>query len=143
MTLELPPLRKRREDIPLLSNHFLELFNKRFNKKIQGFSSEITEVFMSYPWPGNIRELEHAVEHGFVLCQTALMLFKHLPLEIKEYLQVPKELNTEKAGLAKEDILYDFEKTDLNKSKAARVLGIARRSMYNKIEEFNIIKSVD
>lgn len=140
VTIDLPPLRKRREDIPLLSRHFLELFNQRFKKKIQGFSNEITDAFMSYPWPGNIRELEHAVEHGFVICRSDMMLFKHLPAEIKEYFQSQKKRSPTKKDLKKQDIFNALNKTGWNKSKAARILGIARRTIYYKIEEFNIVK---
>jgi two-component system, NtrC family, response regulator HydG len=138
--IPIPPLRERREDIPLLSDHFLEIFNKRFKKQIEGFSNEVINAFMNYSWPGNIRELEHAIEHGFVLCQSDTMLFDHLPVEIKEYLRIEKPIGLEKVLPDKEELIAALNKTDWNKSKAARMLGIGRRTIYRKIEEYKILK---
>ncbi len=137
--IPIPSLRERREDIPLLSDHFLGLFNRRFKKQIDGFSNEVINAFMNYSWPGNIRELEHAIEHGFVLCQEKTMLFAHLPVEIKEYLKTEKPIRPENALPDKEKIIHALNKTDWNKSKAARLLGIGRRTIYRKIEEYNIL----
>jgi len=138
--IPIPSLRERREDIPLLSDHFLEIFNKRFKKQIEGFSNEVINAFMNYSWPGNIRELEHAIEHGFVLCQGDTMLFDHLPVEIKEYLRIEKPIGFEKVLPDKEELIHALNKTDWNKSKAARMLGIGRRTIYRKIEEYKILK---
>ena len=138
--IPIPPLRERREDIPLLSDHFLEIFNKRFKKQIEGFSNEVINAFMNYSWPGNIRELEHAIEHGFVLCQGDTLLFDHLPVEIKEYLRIEKPIGLEKVLPDKEELIAALNKTDWNKSKAARMLGIGRRTIYRKIEEYKILK---
>ena len=137
----IPSLRERREDIPLLTDHFLDLFNTRFKKQINGLSNEVTAAFMNYPWPGNIRELEHAMEHGFVLCQGKTMLFEHLPVEIKEYSGTEKSLSLDKSPVSKEDLLDALTRTDWNKSKAARLLGIGRRTIYRRIEEYKILKS--
>ncbi len=138
--IPIPPLRERREDIPLLSDHFIEKFNKHFKNQIDGLSNEVIETFMSYSWPGNIRELEHAIEHGFVLCQGKTMLFKHLPMEIKEYLRYEKPVRLENPSLDKEKIINTLNKTGWNKSKAARLLGIGRRTIYRKIEEHKILQ---
>ena len=138
--IPIPPLRERREDIPLLSDHFLEIFNKRFKKQIEGFSNEVINAFMNYSWPGNIRELEHAIEHGFVLCQGDTLLFDHLPVEIKEYLRIEKPIGLEKGLPDKKELIAALNKTDWNKSKAARMLGIGRRTIYRKIEEYKILK---
>ncbi len=93
---------------------------------------------MAYSWPGNIRELEHAIEHGFVLCQGKTILFDHLPVEIKEYLKTQEPNRVEKSSLGKEEIIMALNKTGWNKSKAARLLGIGRRTIYRKIEEHKI-----
>jgi len=138
--IPIPSLRERREDIPLLSDHFLSIFNKRFKKQIEGLSNEVINTFMNYSWPGNIRELEHAIEHGFVLCRGKTMLFDHLPVEIKEYATKETSNRLVKAFPHKEEIVRALNKTDWNKSKAARLLGIGRRTIYRKIEEHNIIK---
>ena len=83
LEIALPPLRERREDIPLLINHFLTLFNKTFNKNIEGISEDALRIFMIYPWPGNIRELQHAIEHAFVLCNSPTIALEHLPVKSK------------------------------------------------------------
>lgn len=139
----IPPLRERREDIPLLSDHFLGRFNRRFKKQIEGLSNEVIHAFMNYSWPGNIRELEHAIEHGFVLCQGKTMLFDHLPFEIKEYSRIKTPIVMENALPDKEKIIHALNKTGWNKSKAARLLGIGRRTIYRKIEEYNILNHTE
>lgn len=138
VNLTIPPLRDRREDIPLLADHFLNRFRKRFKKQITAFSSEAINAFMSYHWPGNIRELEHAIEHGFVLGRDDTILFNHLPIEIKDYFTSQPGISSGNKTLTKEDILMALEKARWNKSKAASLLGIARRTIYRRMEEFNI-----
>ena len=138
--IPIPSLRERREDIPLLSDHFLGIFNKRFKKQIEGFSNEVINAFMNYSWPGNIRELEHAIEHGFVLCRGDTLLLDHLPVEIKEYLRTEKSIGLEKVLPDRQALIFALNKTDWNKSKAARLLGIGRRTIYRKIEEYKILK---
>ncbi len=137
----LPSLKDRRDDIPLLAQHFLGLFNNRFKKQISGFSNEVMDAFMNYAWPGNIRELEHAIEHGFVLCRSEIMLFDHLPVELKGRLICRQPVRSQPAEAIKEEILWALEKTDWNKSKAARLLGMGRRTIYRKIETFKIKNS--
>jgi len=75
----LPPLRERIEDIPLLVDHFCHVFNKRFKKSIEGLSDEVFRAFMNHQWPGNIRELEHSIEHAFVLCRGPIISLDHIP----------------------------------------------------------------
>ncbi len=140
VNLELPPLKERRQDILLLTDHFLKLFNKRFKKMLTGFSNEVSDAFMNYSWPGNIRELEHAIEHGFVLCKTDIIGFEHIPVEIKEYFKKENPSSSEKRDITRENIIEVLEKTDWNKAKAARILGMGRRTIYNKIEKYNIVK---
>jgi transcriptional regulator with GAF, ATPase, and Fis domain len=83
--VSMPPLRERLEDIPLLVDHFREMFNKRFQKEIDGLSNEVLNKFMSYHWPGNVRELEHVIEHAFVLCRGRVITLEHIPSEVKDY----------------------------------------------------------
>ena len=121
------------------------MFNKRFNKQINGLSNEAINAFMNYSWPGNIRELEHTIEHGFVLCQGKTILFENLPVEIKEPLRNKRSepVRSESTPVNKEEILHALNKTDWNKSKAARLLGIGRRTIYRKIEEYKILKPME
>jgi PAS domain S-box-containing protein len=136
--IPIPPLAERREDIPLLTEHFLGVFNTRFKKQVGGLSNEVIRAFMNYPWQGNIRELEHAMEHGFVLCQGETLLLDHLPMEIKEHLRAETPVCSE-VFIDKEKVVHALNKTDWNKSKAARLLGIGRRTIYRKIEEYKIL----
>jgi DNA-binding NtrC family response regulator len=85
MKIVLPPLRDRLEDIPLLTNHFINKFNKKFNKDIASISRDVEKLFMEYHWPGNVRELEHALEHAFILCRNEMISVDHLPHEIKSF----------------------------------------------------------
>jgi len=136
LEVALPPLRERREDIPLLINHFLGLFNKNYNKSIEGISQEALKIFMIYPWPGNVRELKHAIEHAFVLCNGPTITLEHLPAEIRD--DSPPEApatpeHPKIATLQKPDILQALMKTGWNKAKAARLLGISRPTLYQLI----------
>jgi PAS domain S-box-containing protein len=135
----LPPLWDRLEDLPLLVDHFCRSFNERFKKNIEGISSEVLSRFMNYPWPGNVRELEHVMEHAFVLCHGPVITHEHLPSEIGN------SEKTEKITISKthakepkqaQEILDALNKTDWNKAKAARILGIGRRTIYRKIHLF-------
>ena len=137
--IPLPPLRERREDIPLLVNHFCGLFNKRDNKQIAGISDEVRSIFMHYPWPGNVRELEHAIEHAFILCHGETVTVDHLPTEVKDYTKDNKILLKKRSSRGRDDIIDALDKTAWNKAKAARLLGVSRQTIYRKIQEFGIV----
>jgi DNA-binding NtrC family response regulator len=120
----------------LLINHFLPLFNKSFNKSIEEISQDALKIFMSYPWPGNIRELQHAIEHAFVLCNSSTITLEHLPEEIKDYSpqEGPAPADRPKiSSLQPPDILQVLVQTGWNKAKAARLLGISRPTLYQLI----------
>jgi two-component system response regulator HydG len=140
LEIALPPLRERREDIPLLVNHFLTLFNESYNKNIEGISQEALRIFMIYPWPGNVRELQHAIEHAFVLCNSPAIALEHLPAELQDYPQkVPAPADRLKiSSLQTPDILQALIKTGWNKAKAARLLGISRPTLYQLINLHNL-----
>jgi len=141
LEIALPPLRERREDIPLLTQHFLTLFNKSYKKNIEEISQEALKKFMLYPWPGNVRELKHAIEHAFVLCNNATITLEHLPPEILEYQSMEPEAGTPPpkiSALRTEEILQALNRTGWNKAKAARVLGISRPTLYQLISLHNL-----
>ncbi len=135
--LNLPPLRERREDIPLLTDHFLKKFNKALNKNITGISDDVQRIFMDYTWPGNIRELEHTLEHAFVLCRQNTITLDHLPPEVRDFTpsKTPQKNNEADESQA---IIHALEKTGGNKAKAARFLGLDRKTIYRKIEKYKI-----
>jgi PAS domain S-box-containing protein len=133
LEIALPPLRERREDIPLLSNHFLTIFNKSYHKSIEGISQEALKIFMIYPWQGNVRELQHAIEHAFVVCNSPTITLEHLPAEIKDFSpqEPPAPADRLKiSSLQSSDILQALMKAGWNKAKAARLLGISRPTLY-------------
>jgi len=136
MEITLPPLRERREDIPLLVEHFLEKFNKKFNKDIKIISEDVKKLFMDYSWPGNIREMEHSIEHAFILCRQGVITTEYLPPELKNLTDNGIANTTENIEL----ILNTLKNTDWNKAKAAKTLGISRRTLYRKIRELKITK---
>lgn len=138
MRVILPPLRDRRDDIPLLVNYFLKKFNNKFNKQIMSVSKDVEKTFMEYPWPGNIRELEHALEHAFILCRQSTITMDHLPPELKTFTVNESSLPGNGEVDDPQTILEALEKSAWNKTKAASLLGISRRSIYRKIKEHNI-----
>jgi len=140
MRIPIPPLRERRDDIPLLIEHFIKKFNNKFNKKIKTISADVEKLFMEYSWPGNVRELEHTIEHGFILCKQSAITPEHLPFEFKTIVIQPSIAHNNGEIDDPQIILQALERTDWNKAKAAQLLGISRRTIYRKIKEYNIIK---
>jgi PAS domain S-box-containing protein len=147
--IHLPPLRERQEDIPLLTEHFLERFNAAFGKKIISVSSEVRKIFLDYPWPGNVRELEHALEHAFIVCNQDVILVSHLPQEFGKFRKIEdssamnrrvadRRTPMERIVADRETIVKALEKTAGNKARASRILGVSRQTMYRKIEEYGI-----
>jgi two-component system, NtrC family, response regulator HydG len=137
--IELPPMRERLEDIPLLVDHFCSIYENTFKKLINGISDEVMRIFINYPWPGNVRELEHAIEHAFVLCNDRVILPEHLPV----YMLGPA-LKTgtgeNQSGGEMELILDILTQTDWNIAKAARMLSMSRPTLYRKMREHGIHK---
>ena len=134
----LPPLRDRREDIPLLADHFIRKFNKKMNRNISGVSSDVRALFMNHVWRGNIRELEHVLEHAFILCKQDIITVDDLPPDLKPHarLRASRELN-EGVDDA-QAVRRALEKSGWNKAKAARMLGMDRKTIYRKIDKYKI-----
>jgi two-component system, NtrC family, response regulator HydG len=136
--IKLPPLRDRREDIPLLVEHFRTGFNVKFKKNIEGISSDVLKAFLKYPWRGNVRELEHTMEHAFVLCNRNIITFDSLPGEFMAVPQIVRNTAIESAEADIQGILEALDKTAWNKAKAARILGIDRVTLYRKMKRYRI-----
>ena len=149
----LPPLRERKEDIPLLAQHFLAVFENSMKKGVTGFSDSVMELLLNHSWPGNIRELEHVIERAYVLCVGDTLTTDHLPAEIMitetprppshEPVSVqPDHLQPISPAMTSEDeiahIIDALRRTAGNKAKAARLLGVDRSTLYRKISAFNI-----
>jgi len=143
-----PPLSERREDIPLLVEHFLALFNERFNKRIQDISKGVGTFFMEYDWPGNIRELRHMLEHAFVMCQGPVIEVEHLPNETRTYLagsvvdRTPGVIRVPH-HLRKEDVEAALKKAGWNKVQTANLLGISRPTLYKMMRDYNIGNGIE
>jgi transcriptional regulator with PAS, ATPase and Fis domain len=133
--IKLTPLRERLEDIPLLVEHFIKKYNMEFNKAITGISQNVAKIFMTYHWPGNIRELEHTIEHAFILTQQAVITVNDLPDEFKNFSIMVKNYKTIDEAIELKEVL---KKTNWKKAKAARLLGMDRKTIYRKMKKYNI-----
>lgn len=140
--IELPPLSRRREDIPLLTEHFINRFNLKRNKHITCVSDDVMDFLMRYPFPGNVRELENIIEHAFVLCHNSIIEMRHLPQEIiKASIEMPPLTPGETSSLkAAEKIVIEktLKKHDGVRSAAARDLGISTVTLWRKMKKLDI-----
>ncbi len=149
ITLTLPPLREREGDIPLLAHHFLEIFRKKNNKEVSGFSSEAMEIMVRYSWPRNVRQLENAVERAVVLTRGEVILPGDLPPEILKAVEKPGAgeparmdekrisipLGTPLEAIEKKVIEETLRYSRGDKNVASKILGISARTIYRKLEE--------
>ncbi len=136
--IHVPPLRERRDDIPLLVEHFRRNFNRKFGKQIKGVSSDIERMFLHYPWHGNVRELENLLEHAFVRCRQNVITTENLPPDFLGYFEsraLSDDRNPEGEAAAIRKALVH---AGGNKTEAARMLGMSRRTIYRKIERLGI-----
>jgi PAS domain S-box-containing protein len=143
INVHLPPLRERMDDFPLIVNHFIELFNKKFNKNIKQFSSEAFDILLDYNWPGNIRELENVIEHCFVICTGDIIQVECLPKRLREQkFKTSVELHSNsKKGFQeaeRELILSVLEKNNHNRTKAAKELNINPSTLWRKMKKLGI-----
>lgn len=139
-SLQIPSLKDRFGDLPILANHFLKISNNKLNKKVESFSTAVWEVFNTYHWPGNIRELQNVIQRAVLLSDEEVQL-KVLPIEMIEPRDVligNKENNMSKAEFEKEQILKALKRTNYNKSKAAKLLQVTRKTLYNRISQYNL-----
>lgn len=134
----MPPLRNRKDDIPVLTSHMIGKLNNKFKKKIKSVSSDVKDLFLHYPWPGNVRELENTLEHAFILCQQNVITLSHLPHELQEQDKPAVAFNKMGSRTEAEAIRKALQKTDGNKAKAARLLSMSRRTIYRKIDKHHI-----
>ncbi|WP_281795358.1 sigma-54 interaction domain-containing protein [Desulforhabdus amnigena] len=138
--LELPPLARRKEDIPLLAEHFIDRLNKLRNKKILGLSHDTLALFMNHDWPGNIRELENAIEYAFILCREGLILPEHLPEQLRKEnagVAVPQGLTLQ--DIEKRAIFEALERNRWRRLATARELGIDKNTLRRKINRHKLV----
>ncbi|OQX64196.1 MAG: two-component system response regulator [Desulfococcus sp. 4484_241] len=143
VNIEVPPLRKRKEDIPELAHHFLKMFAAKNRKPINGFTREALDALMAYRWPGNVRELMNTVERAVVLARTETLSAEDIMLADMEP-EGGADYPGEPQGplplyeIEKNAILKTLESVGGNKSEAARRLGITRKTLHNKLKQYGI-----
>ncbi|MBN2135022.1 MAG: sigma 54-interacting transcriptional regulator [Acidobacteria bacterium] len=139
--IDMPPLRERKEDLPLLTEQFIYRFNNLQRKNIKGVQPEVMSLFMAYDWPGNIRELENTIERAFVLCNPDYIGFNDLPTELTRRIKQENrfdDIKVSKDLLEYNLILAALERNGFNRTAAARDLGIHKSTLYRKIERLGI-----
>ncbi|SMC25623.1 two-component system, NtrC family, response regulator HydG [Desulfacinum hydrothermale DSM 13146] len=148
VALEVPPLRDRRDDIPLLCQHFLSLYGQKNNRRVKGLTPQVMDIFMRYDWPGNVRELENVLERAVILMRGEYVTERELPLHLQKLsrdLTEPvaaasaspdMDSSLTLAQMEKRMILRVLEETGGNKSEAARRLGITRRTLKLKLKKY-------
>ena len=146
ITIEVPPLRDRKEDIPILTQHFLNKYSKEFNKEIQGVLPSAAEALESYDYPGNVRELKNIIQRAVALTNNEFIGVSDLPKELLSNIdigesrrdQIPVSIGEKLDDIEKKVILETYEFFQNNKRKTAKTLGISERNLYNKLNDYNV-----
>ncbi len=149
--IHIPPLRERREDIPLLCQHFINQLNAELKKDIKGVSQSVLDLFMELPWEGNVRELRNVIERSYIMAKGEFIDVNDLPAEYRE----SKTNHSSNEDQSIKDVLEEDSPTTLeelekryiakvlkitsgNRSKAAKILGLSRRSLYRKLKRYGL-----
>lgn len=145
LSVDVPPLRERRDDIPVLINYFLKKHTRNTSRLVRGLTPETKRVMTDYSWPGNVRQLESAIERAILLCEGDLITIEDLPLEVRQEARPASEgaFKLPPEGIAFEDVERDLitqamEQSDYNITKAAKLLGLTFRTLQYRLEKFGI-----
>jgi transcriptional regulator with PAS, ATPase and Fis domain len=141
INIQLPPLRERLEDLPLLIEHFIQKFRAKRNRDIRKVSNEVLQLLRGYDFPGNVRELENAIERAFVICPENIIEVEHLPEKILKSVQQNGETSQRPAfGESSEAsiIREALTRNHGNRTKTAEELGMHRGSLWRKLKKYNI-----
>ncbi len=137
--LDIPPLARRMEDVPILVRHFINIFNTLKNKNIQDVSAGVVAILMRYSFPGNVRELENIIEHAFVLCRTDVIEVEHLPRFLREGREKDEVLKANSLNELLSAFIKDaLRSNNWNRKKAAEQLGMHETTLWRKIKKLNI-----
>lgn len=153
-SIHLPPLRNRGNDILIFADTFLKVANKELNRHVEGFSDDVIECILNYNWPGNIRELKNVIRRATLLTETNKIQLKALPLELSTFARMsaiesavdtiqkkePSRKGLKDAAIEAEyeAILRVLKEVNFNKTKAAKILNIDRKTLYNKMKAINL-----
>jgi two-component system response regulator HydG len=135
-----PPLRERKDDVPLLASHFLKKFAHEKEKNVEDFSPEVMEVFLAHHWPGNIRELENVIEHAVIIAKQEKIITKDLPRYLLQKPVSGQELITLQ-DYERDLILKTLEETRWNKNQTAKRLKINRATLYGKMKRYGLVNA--
>ena len=144
VTLSIPPLRDRPEDVPLLAEHFMQVFRSRHNRAVEGIHPEAMRVLLRYRWPGNVRELEHVIERAVIVAEGPQVMTDDLSPVVKSSDRQPSSStftippHHTLAEIEKLAILQTLERTSWNKRKAAHILGVYRPTLYSKLRKYHL-----
>jgi len=144
VTVDVPPLRQRREDIPLLADFFLKQYAQKNRRLITGFTPRATDLLMRYEWPGNVRELENIIERAVIMARGEMITPLEFPNDLQNLDEALKESRIDLTPgrslkeVEKVLILRTLEETGGNRTHAARILGISRRTLQLKLKEYGI-----
>ena len=141
-SISLPPLRERREDIPLLIRAFLDEFDAKYDKHVKAVDETVLEILRRHPWPGNVRELRNVLERAVIACAADVIAPAHLPAGLSnladpapgDVIRLP--VGTRLADVEREVILKTLAAVDRNKTRAAELLGISVKTLYNKLNQY-------
>jgi two-component system response regulator HydG len=145
--IKLPPLRERKEDIPFLTSHFIQVQNRKTGKRIEALTQSSMRILMDYTWPGNVRELENAIEHAFVLCSGPRIDIFDLPVEIRQMPYrpgLPPTPPSAKTGafmsreLSRQTLLELLNGCEWNKAEVARRVGLSRTAIWKYMKKWDI-----
>lgn len=142
ISIDLPPLRNRKEDIPLLAEHFIARFNRRRGRTLSGISSEALSLLMAHDWPGNVRELENAIEHAFIVCREGEISIEHLPVHLAARRKDFRGADTIADAhnlLDLQTIQAALERNGNNRAATARELGIHKTTLFRKMKRLGIL----
>jgi transcriptional regulator with PAS, ATPase and Fis domain len=137
--IEVPPLRDRPEDIPVLAEHFVRKFNSRQQREIAGLDRAALKLLMAHDWPGNVRELENAIEHAFVLCAGGLILPQQLPTQLQSHAALSQHMTTLTLAEAEERLIrLALQRNKGNRRKTAEELGIALSTLWRRLKKLGV-----
>jgi DNA-binding NtrC family response regulator len=147
LSVDVPPLRERRDDIPVLIDYFLKKHTRNTSRLVRGLTPDTRRLMMDYSWPGNVRQLESAIERAILLCEGDLITVEDLPLEVRQEARPITEgaFKLPSEGISFEDverslIIQAMEQTDYNITKSAKLLGLTFRTLQYRLEKFGIKK---